>query len=406
MGEFGFRPPTESWSTSSHERSTKSKLERAGALLGLLGTLAGIPGGLAETRDHQPDTGVKREQPEMNAEELSQALMEQSLEQSPAESLERHRAERELVTLDIPLDDGTTLQETRGTLRVVADAQLTASLNEHLPSYALVLNDLCGYQTTTAEGRATTQLDAEEVMLLYGNQLNFQENGLTRLIDGVVGDEPDLTRRLLFPITNRVPRMGGAGTIGGVEMVGLEKLSGHYTQEDLRTWHQGLYDEARSLVGLVVESGGLTELESSERREAERQVREAVSALTELRVAQAQMSYAIAEGGSANESWAFEGDTTLGMDSGISQLQEGVTRLERQLDDIREILPNGSDGISTDVVTALTDDLGELLRLRSQQESQEFFGMGSGTADVWQERADNIATLLQPEKPEQMAAKN
>lgn len=407
MGEFRFRSPAESWQSDDPKpKQPTSTLERAAAVAALIGVVGGLPMVASSARERHPGSG--REQTELSAAEIKDALMERSLEQQPSVSLRQFDEEREAVSVEVPLDSGSTVSESRETLRVVADAQLTASLNENLPSYADVLVDLCGYEATTPTGEVVTRIDAEEAMLIYGNQLSFRESNLTRTINAVIGDEQPLTRRLLSPIINSVPGMGGVGTIGGVEMVGLDKLGGHYSDEELRDWHQGLYDEARSLVGMAIEDGVLTELPSEERRAAENQVRQAVDALTELRIAQAQISYAIAEGSSANEEWAFKNNAVPGIESGISHLQEQLTRLHRQFEDLDPLLRtvSGSE-LAEEIQGSLTADLARLMQMRGDQESQELLGMGSGTADSWYARAHDLDNLLRADRPsERMASIN
>lgn len=389
MYPFSYRPPTEMWRNPPDSPIKKrSPLERMITIGALIGTMSGAPTAFSETRfSKSAETAPKP----ATTEELSRILHDESLTYQLAPRLEQAQIAREAEVLTFTLN-GVQVQETRGTLRTIADTLFTQTLRAQLPGYEASLAQLCEYPTKV-EGQPSTRIDAEEAMLLYGNQINFKESNLTQTIDQVTGSEQARTRRLLSPIINRTGAMGGAHTVGGIEMIGLKELAGKYTNLELRTWHQQLYNEARTLVAHVLDLSGLEHLDSGAQQALEQDLLETVRALVRLRITQAQIGYAVAEGSSHNEAWIFTGESFSKEAPGMEQLKKRLHTLQKELQDLHTYLPEAEHvQLTTDLTHVLATDLTHLFERRGQKESTRLDLTGS--QNTWMKRAAEVPGQL------------
>ena len=416
MSEFPFRPDTETWHPPTDEAeqvpqtraetSTRDRLKRAGAILGLIGAIGGIPTAFSAERGHHPGRGRQRERAEMTADDLKQELFAHSLEQRPANALGEIEAAREEAVVGFERLEGQTVDDRRGVIRLAIDAEGTRMFTD--VGYGPILATLCGYETPSG-----LAIDTEQALLLYGQQISLSDSNFRRAVDAVIGPHGDVTRRILTrEIVNKPGGMAQPGSLIGLEPVRLEWLQGKYDDDHIRDWHQGLYAETRSLVSWGLETADYGNASPAEQREIERELGDAVGSLAELRAKQAQIGYAIAEGSSQNTNWLFEGDTTLGITSGVDELNQQLNSVYEQFADLDayagpvEGSMRGSD-IARDVHESLQDDLENLMLTRAQLEAKQLFGMGSGRADDWEAHAATLRSdeLLTPppEAPSQIA---
>lgn len=416
MAEYPFRPNAETWRPSTDETeqepqtraetSTRDKLKRAGAILGLIGSIGGIPMAFSAERAHHPGRGRQRERAEMTADDLKQELFERSLEQRPANTLAEMERAREEATVAFERLEGETVDDRRDVIRLAIDAEGTRMFTD--VGYAPILAALCGYETPNG-----LAIDTEQALLLYGQQISLSDSNFRRAAEAVIGPHSDATRRILTrEIVNKPGGMAPPGSLIGLEPVRLELLQGKYDDDTIRDWHQGLYAETRSLVAWGLEAADYGDASPEEQREIERELGDAVGSLAELCAKQAQIGYAIAEGSSQNTDWLFNGDDTLGIASGVTELNQRLDSVYQQFADLDTYAGPVEDSvrgssIAREVHESLQDDLEDLMLTRAQLEAKQLLGLGSGRADDWEAHASALRSdqLLTPppEAPSQIA---